>query len=117
MKWEVVSLSIDAPLIPEPAGKDTGIPGACLECDRKKKKRQPKTLQTNKTSSGEGWEEAGWRAGVSNFRTEAEYAFLWFSFMFLHKAFFMLSCYFIAVFLMYLGCQTKKSISAPMYSL
>lgn len=42
MKWEVVSLSIDAPLIPEPAGKDTGIPGACLECDRKKKKKATK---------------------------------------------------------------------------
>lgn len=48
MKWEVVSLSIDAPLIPEPAGKDTGIPGACLECDRKKKKGNQKLFKQTK---------------------------------------------------------------------
>ena len=47
--------------------------------------------------------------------TEAEYAFYWFSFMFLHKAFFMLSCYFVAAFffLIYLGCQTKKESLPP----
>lgn len=90
MKCKVVSLLIDAPIIVEPAGKDIGILWACLEFDRKK------TLHTNKTLGGEGWEEAGLRAGVCYLMTNAKYAFLWFSFMFLHKAFFMLSCYFVA---------------------
>lgn len=35
MKCKVVSLLIDAPLVAEPAGKDIGILGACLEFDRK----------------------------------------------------------------------------------
>lgn len=47
MKWKVVSLLIDAPLIPEPAGKKgIGILGACLEFDRKKELfKQTKLLE------------------------------------------------------------------------
>lgn len=47
MKWKVVSLFLDAPLIPEVADKDIG-----LEFDRKTK--QNKTLQTKLLEDGDG---------------------------------------------------------------
>lgn len=85
-----MSLLIDAPLIPEPAGKKASVYSGSVWSSTGKKN------SPNKPFGGEGWEEAGLRAGVSYLMTEAKYAFLWFSFMFLHKAFFMLSCYFVA---------------------
>lgn len=35
MEWKIVSLLIEAPVIPEPAVKNTGILRACVECYRR----------------------------------------------------------------------------------
>lgn len=107
MKWKIISLLVEAPLIPEPVIKDIGIPRDCLQFYRRN--------SSNKLWESGWWEEAGLGAGVCFLMTEAEYAFLWFSFMFFHKAFFMLSHYFVAAFffLIYLGCQIEKESLPP----
>ena len=100
MEWKVVSLLMEAPVIPEPAVKGTGILGTYMECYRRN------------SSSEKNWGlvEAGLGAIVCFLMTESRYAFLWFSFMCLHKAFFMLSCYVVVASPQYLGRQTKKNL-------
>lgn len=49
MKWKVVSLFLDAPLIPEVADKDIG-----LEFDRKKQNKTKLFKQTKLLEDGDG---------------------------------------------------------------